>query len=66
MLVLSTAANAPDWTELRDDRGALYARVQPRTWLLEVHRNGRTVVFRLSDYLREELQAQLPEALNSR
>jgi len=61
MLVLATAANAPDWADLRDDSGHLYARVQRDEWLLEVRRGGRTVVFRLSDYLRRE--QQIPEAM---
>ena len=40
-----------EWAELRDDNGHLYGRVQPDEWLLEIRRNGRVAVFRLSDYL---------------
>ena len=43
-----------EWTELRDDSGHLYGRVQRDEWLLEIRRNGRVMVFWLGDYLRQE------------
>ena len=47
------------WMELRDERGRLMAKVEPRTGLLEVRRDGASAVFDLRDYLdslRERLE----------
>lgn len=39
------------WTELRDERGKLCARLEPTRWMLEVRRNHETAYFDLRDYL---------------
>lgn len=47
------------WMELRDERGRLMAKVEPRAGLLEVRRDGASAVFDLRDYLdllRERLE----------
>jgi hypothetical protein len=41
------------WTELRDERGKLCARIDGRLLLLEVRRNGETVIFDLREYMVE-------------
>ena len=37
------------WTELRDERGKLLARLERRQGLIEFRRNHATLVFRLDD-----------------
>ena len=46
------AAPAPPivWTELRDERGKLCARLDAGRLLLELHRNHQWVVFDLREY----------------
>lgn len=39
------------WLELRDDRGRLMAKLEPRRLLLEVRHDGRGATFDLWDYL---------------
>jgi hypothetical protein len=39
------------WTELRDDRGKLCARLDSSRLLLEVRRNHESITFDLRDYL---------------
>jgi len=39
------------WQELRDSRGKLCARIDGRLLLLEVRRNGETVIFDLREYM---------------
>lgn len=41
------------WRELRDERGRLYARLEPARWLLEIKRNDRdpTMIFDLRQHL---------------
>jgi hypothetical protein len=39
------------WTELRDERGKLCARIDGRLLLLEVRRNGETAIFDLREYV---------------
>jgi hypothetical protein len=39
------------WTELRDSRGKLCARIDGRLLLLEVRRNHETVIFDLREYV---------------
>jgi hypothetical protein len=48
---ISAQATAVVWTELRDERGKLCARIDGRLLLLEVRRNGETVIFDLREYM---------------
>jgi hypothetical protein len=50
----SIAVQSPPivWTELRDERGKLCARLDARRLLLEVRRNHEFVVFDLHEYLQ--------------
>ena len=43
---------APQWVELRDDRGKLCARLEVHRGLLEMRRNGQSATFDLGEYLR--------------
>jgi len=57
--VRPTTGEGRQWMEMRDERGRLMAKVEPRTGLLEVRRDGSTAVFDLRDYvtlLRDALQ----------
>ena len=51
---MSESETPEHWTELRDDRGKLCARIDGRRWLLEIRRSGVTQVFSLTEYLRVE------------
>lgn len=44
-------SSAVVWTELRDERGKLCARIDGRLLLLEVRRNHETVIFDLREYM---------------
>lgn len=50
-VLIRQASSAANWTELRDDRGKLCARLDERRLLLELHRNHGRVVFDLRDYV---------------
>jgi hypothetical protein len=47
------------WTELRDERGKLCARLETRLLLLELHRNHEWVIFDLRDYLTQLQEVSL-------
>jgi hypothetical protein len=49
--IVMQEAGAVVWQELRDDRGKLCARIDGRQLLLEVRRNGETVIFDLREYV---------------
>jgi hypothetical protein len=44
-------SSAVVWTELRDSRGKLCARIDGRLLLLEVRRNHETIIFDLREYV---------------
>jgi len=46
-----TPPTDPQWRDLKDGRGKLYARIDGDNFLLEVRRNHESVIFDLRDYL---------------
>jgi len=44
--------SSTSWTDLRDERGRLYGRVDSSRFLLEIRRNQKTATFDLRDYLK--------------